>query len=147
MNGIRIRGWKLKITHKISRMLEKESFLKNIDLIVQSVEFIEHNLQEDISVLGISRRMGYSHFYFSRLFHSVTGHNPLDYIQKRRLTESVKELISTKRKIIDIALDYQYNLQAMFIWLAMVVVISILASVMPARNATAISVRESLAYA
>lgn len=46
-----------------------------------------------------------------------------------------------------IALDYQYHWGAMGIWLAMVVVISILASVMPARNATTISVRESLAYA
>ena len=33
------------------------------------------------------------------------------------------------------------------VWLLMVVVISILASVMPARHATHISVRESLAYA
>jgi putative ABC transport system permease protein len=46
-----------------------------------------------------------------------------------------------------IALDYQYHWGAMGIWLVMVVVISILASVMPARNATSISVRESLAYA
>jgi putative ABC transport system permease protein len=49
--------------------------------------------------------------------------------------------------MFDIALDYQYNVQAMFVWLAMVVAISVLASVMPARNATRISVRESLAYA
>ncbi|MBE7471238.1 MAG: hypothetical protein DPW09_17100 [Anaerolineae bacterium] len=49
--------------------------------------------------------------------------------------------------MFDIALDYQYHWTAMGIWLAMVVVISILASVMPARHATAISVRESLAYA
>ncbi|MCK6626245.1 MAG: ABC transporter permease [Anaerolineae bacterium] len=49
--------------------------------------------------------------------------------------------------MFDIALDYQYHWAAMGIWLAMVVVISILASVMPARHATAISVRESLAYA
>jgi putative ABC transport system permease protein len=49
--------------------------------------------------------------------------------------------------MFNIALDYQYDLQAVLIWLAMVVVISILASVMPARNATRISVRESLAYA
>lgn len=49
--------------------------------------------------------------------------------------------------MFDIALDYQYDVQAMFIWLAMVVFISALASVMPARHATNISVRESLAYA
>jgi ABC-type antimicrobial peptide transport system permease subunit len=33
------------------------------------------------------------------------------------------------------------------IWLVIVVIISILASVLPARNATRISVRDSLAYA
>ena len=44
-------------------------------------------------------------------------------------------------------LDYQYNWQAVGIWLGIVVLVSILASIMPARGATQISVRDSLAYA
>jgi putative ABC transport system permease protein len=44
-------------------------------------------------------------------------------------------------------LDYAYNYSAVLIWLVVVVIISILASVLPARNATRISVRASLAYA
>jgi ABC-type lipoprotein release transport system permease subunit len=44
-------------------------------------------------------------------------------------------------------LDYQYNWLAVGIWLGIVVTISILASIMPARGATRISVRDSLAYA
>jgi putative ABC transport system permease protein len=44
-------------------------------------------------------------------------------------------------------LDYQYNWMAVVTWLAIVVVISLLASTMPARGATRISVRDSLAYA
>jgi putative ABC transport system permease protein len=44
-------------------------------------------------------------------------------------------------------LDYQYNWMAVVTWLAIVVVISLLASAMPARGATRISVRDSLAYA
>jgi putative ABC transport system permease protein len=44
-------------------------------------------------------------------------------------------------------LDYKYNVPAVFIWLGIVVLISILASVLPARGATRISVRDSLAYA
>jgi putative ABC transport system permease protein len=44
-------------------------------------------------------------------------------------------------------LDYQYNWPAVIIWLSIVVVVSILASIMPARGATQISVRDSLAYA
>jgi putative ABC transport system permease protein len=44
-------------------------------------------------------------------------------------------------------LDYQYNWTAVLIWLLIVILISVLASVMPARSATRISVRDSLAYA
>ena len=44
-------------------------------------------------------------------------------------------------------LDYQYNWLSVVIWLGIVLAISILASIMPARGATRISVRDSLAYA
>ena len=44
-------------------------------------------------------------------------------------------------------MDYQYNWLAVLLWLGIVVVISILASIFPARGATRISVRDSLAYA
>jgi len=44
-------------------------------------------------------------------------------------------------------LDYQYNWFAVWIWLGIVIGISILASILPARGATRISVRDSLAYA
>jgi putative ABC transport system permease protein len=44
-------------------------------------------------------------------------------------------------------LDYQYNFGAVVIWLVTILIISALASVLPARSATRISVRDSLAYA
>jgi putative ABC transport system permease protein len=44
-------------------------------------------------------------------------------------------------------LDYQYNGGAIVIWLVVIVIISTLASILPARNATRISVRDSLSYA
>jgi putative ABC transport system permease protein len=44
-------------------------------------------------------------------------------------------------------LDYQYNWLAVGIWLGIIAVISITASIFPARGATRISVRDSLAYA
>jgi putative ABC transport system permease protein len=43
-------------------------------------------------------------------------------------------------------LDYQYNWPAVGIWLGVVLVIAILASILPARSAARISVRDSLAY-
>ncbi len=44
-------------------------------------------------------------------------------------------------------LDYQYHAGAVAFWLVAVLCIAVLASVLPARNAARISVRESLAYA
>ena len=49
--------------------------------------------------------------------------------------------------LFDAHLDYQYNFSAVLVWLVIILVISTLASVLPARNATAVSVRDSLAYA
>jgi putative ABC transport system permease protein len=44
-------------------------------------------------------------------------------------------------------LFYQYDYQAILIWFGAIVIISALASILPARNAVLMSVRESLAYA
>ncbi len=44
-------------------------------------------------------------------------------------------------------LDYQYNFKAVFMWLVIILIISTLASILPARSATVVSVRDSLAYA
>ena len=44
-------------------------------------------------------------------------------------------------------LDYQYNWLAVGTWLAIVMIVSVFASILPARGATRISVRDSLAYA
>jgi putative ABC transport system permease protein len=48
--------------------------------------------------------------------------------------------------LFDTTLDYQYNYGAVLVWLVIILVISVLASFLPARKATRISVRESLAY-
>jgi putative ABC transport system permease protein len=49
--------------------------------------------------------------------------------------------------MIEVDLDFAFNGMAVLIWLITILTISILASILPARRATRISVRESLAYA
>jgi putative ABC transport system permease protein len=48
--------------------------------------------------------------------------------------------------LFDSVLDYQYNYSAVLAWLVIVLFISLAASIVPARSATTVSVRESLAY-
>ncbi len=49
--------------------------------------------------------------------------------------------------MLKMPLSYQYNTSAVVVWLVVILAISTLASLMPARRAGRISVRESLAYA
>jgi putative ABC transport system permease protein len=44
------------------------------------------------------------------------------------------------------SLDFEYNFGAVWVWLAIIVVVSTVASLLPAINATRISVRDSLSY-
>jgi putative ABC transport system permease protein len=66
---------------------------------------------------------------------------PLSFALARLLASALGQVM------FDANLDYQYNASAVLVWLVIILIISALASILPARNATQISVRESLAYA
>jgi putative ABC transport system permease protein len=54
--------------------------------------------------------------------------------------------VKTLGKVIDFPAEYYAGIQGIWLWLAIVIVLSIIASWVPARRATRISVNESLAY-
>ncbi|MBN2091838.1 helix-turn-helix transcriptional regulator, partial [candidate division KSB1 bacterium] len=83
--------------------------MTNKEIILKSVQFIEDNLKEEINVLDMANSVYYSLYHFIRLFQSVTGYSPRTYLQQRRLSEGLKELKNTDKKIIEIAFDYQFN--------------------------------------
>lgn len=83
--------------------------MSNQDVIVRSIQFIEGNLKNDLSVVDVSQNAGYSLYHFSRLFHGITGHSPKNYILRRRLTEAAYEILDSQRKISDISFEYQFN--------------------------------------
>lgn len=83
--------------------------MKKIEDIYKAVEYIENNLKNDLSVERIANHIGYSLYYFSRIFSKTTGHSPYDYIMRRRLSIAAKKLINNEQKIIDIAFEYQFN--------------------------------------
>jgi putative ABC transport system permease protein len=66
---------------------------------------------------------------------------PLSFVLGRPLANALGQTM------FEANLDYQYSFAAVGVWLVVILVISVLASILPARNATRISVRDSLAYA
>ncbi len=80
-----------------------------IEVIHRAIEFIESHLQSHITVAQIADHSGYSIFYFIRTFNKVAHQTPYDYLITRRLSEALKELLETDRRITDIAIDYCFE--------------------------------------
>lgn len=77
--------------------------------IYTSIEFIENHLKEEITLEDIAAAAGYSLYHFIRTFNQFVHHTPYDYLMRRRLSESARELVESSRRILDIALEYQFN--------------------------------------
>lgn len=79
-----------------------------------SIEYIEDNLIEKISLDDLAKQAFLSKYYYHRVFHELVGETVMEYVRKRRLTEAAKELAQSNVKIIEVALKYQFGSQEAF---------------------------------
>lgn len=83
-----------------------------MDLLVRfnsALDYIENNLDNEISYTIVAKTACCSEYHFSRMFSSLTGVSLSEYIRRRRLTKAAFEIQKTDIKIIDIALKYGYD--------------------------------------
>jgi AraC family transcriptional regulator len=74
-----------------------------------AIEFVEGHLRDEITVADIAAAAGYSLYHFIRTFNQTVHHTPYDYLMRRRLSEAARSLIASNHRILDTALDYQFN--------------------------------------
>jgi len=79
------------------------------------LEYIEANLDSNITIDSLAGRVNLSRFHFHRVFKALTGENPISYVENRRLTRACYELSNTEKRIIDIAFDYGFQSHESFI--------------------------------
>lgn len=79
------------------------------ECISKAISYIEDNITEELTMEDIAKQIMISPFYFQKGFAMLCGFTVGEYIKKRRLTLAGSELVSTDRKIIDIALKYGYD--------------------------------------
>lgn len=80
-----------------------------ISKVQESIEFIEENLLEDISIEEVGRAINYAPSSFSNLFSAVTGYTVGEYIRFRRLSCAVNDLAQQECSITDISFKYGYE--------------------------------------
>lgn len=77
--------------------------------VLRAADTIEQHLRAPISLDAIARRAGFSLWHFHRIFAELTGESLGSYIRRRRLTAAAEELQRSRRTILDLALDYQFE--------------------------------------
>ncbi|NLP16358.1 MAG: AraC family transcriptional regulator [Clostridiales bacterium] len=80
-----------------------------IKSISDAISFIEDNITEDFTVDEIADAAFLSPYYFQKGFTMLCGFTVSEYVRLRRLTLAGTELVSSDKKIIDIALKYGYD--------------------------------------
>lgn len=73
------------------------------------LDYIENNLNEEISIDEIAKIACISKFHLHRTFQFLAGENIGEYIRKRRLTKAAQEMVTGDKKIIDLAFEYGYS--------------------------------------
>ena len=75
----------------------------------QAIQYIEEHLREELTIREIAQQAALSSFYFQKGFAMLCGMTVGDYIRQRRLSAAGLEVLTTDRKIIDIALEFGYD--------------------------------------
>ncbi|KGM94797.1 transcriptional regulator [Clostridium novyi A str. 4552] len=88
--------------------------MTHIQEIQEALDYIEINLHEELTLDEIAKVVGFSKFYFHRIFKREVGIPLYDYVRKRRLTKAASDLLSTNKSILHIALTYHFEFQEAF---------------------------------
>ena len=83
--------------------------MKWLNNLSSAIEYIEDNLDKEISYERAASIACCSTYYFQRVFSYVAGISLSEYIRRRRMTQAAFELQRTDKKVIDIALKYGYT--------------------------------------
>lgn len=83
-------------------------------MIQKTIQYIENNLHEELSLEGIANFIGFSKYHYHRIFQKEVGVTLSEYIRYRRIAGAANILLHTDEKIIDIAVHYRFESQEAF---------------------------------
>jgi AraC family transcriptional regulator len=98
----------------LSRFLTPECFKPDQNNIIHSkvldaINYIQTNLQVNITVAELAERANQSADHFSRLFIESTGERPLVYIRHKKIEQAQVLLSTTDRSLSEIAIDTGFD--------------------------------------
>lgn len=90
----------------------RTEYIKRINYVL---DFIEKNLDADLSLENLSKKARYSPFHFHRVFSSIIGENVNKFVTRKRVERIASILLVEKgRSIKELAYTYGFNSESSF---------------------------------
>lgn len=80
----------------------------------RALEFIEANLDRDLSLTEIAEAVELSQYHFARAFKLTTGQTPIQYLMQRRIEAAKQLLTASELPIVEIGLRTGFKNQSHF---------------------------------
>lgn len=84
-------------------------------IINNAISDIECGLRQGVSVNNLATKYSFSSGHLCRLFKYSQKQTLGEYIRSRKLSASIYDLINTDKKIIEIALEYDFDYEQSYI--------------------------------
>ena len=87
------------------------NYLQNVQA---GIDYIEKNLDADISAANVAKVAGISQWHFQRIFKALTNETLKTYIRSRRFANALEKLLLTNNRILEISLEAGFESQESF---------------------------------
>lgn len=83
--------------------------MKYEEALQKVLDYIEENLYEDIDLDQLASIACYSKYHFLRVFREAFDMTPAEYVRRRRITESARDIADTDESISQIGYKHGFN--------------------------------------
>ena len=83
--------------------------MKYVEPLQKVLDYMEENLYEDMDLDGLASIAGYSKYHFLRVFKETFSMTPFEYVRRRRITESARDIADTDEAISQIGYKHGFN--------------------------------------
>lgn len=97
----------LQSTHMIVK--KDDTTEKQMELFYEIDDYVYNHFTEQMDLTEISESLNYNKYYFSNLIKTITGMNFLEYLNHVRVLAAERYLISTDKKIAEIAFECGFS--------------------------------------
>lgn len=95
-------------------MISKEQLSYYIERINKAINYVDANLDKQISLKDLAGAACFSEFHFHRIFQMFTGETPYEYINRYRMQKAANLLIFNENSVADVAFLCGFTSSAIF---------------------------------